>query len=466
MKNLFITACFLALQPLATWGQTATARLQAAYQAFEKDPQLDHALSSLYVIDAKTGKVVFDRNSSVGLAPASTQKIITAATAYELLGRQYRYGTSFIHARNNGEDVLFIKGSGDPTLGSQRYASTQPSMVLEKLRASLVKKGLSLQKLRLALAAGGTSDAYTIPSGYIWEDIGNYYGSGHGLLNWRENQYDIVFSSGAPGSAAKILSTKPGLPGVRVRSMVTAGREGSGDNAYIYFVPGSTDIVVRGTIPPNSAAFSISGALPDPGLLLSTELGTALSGQATIMSNAMDLPMNTTAGTGTVPPNGDTVHTHYSPQLDSIVYWFLRKSINLYGEALIKTLPQKNGMGDMQTGLAALKAFWKERSVEPTELNMADGSGLSPLNRVTTHAQVAILRYARQQSWFPGYYSAFPEYNGMKMKSGTISGAKGFCGYHKAGDGSEYVFSFIVNNYNGSASALVQKMYAVLNELK
>jgi D-alanyl-D-alanine carboxypeptidase/D-alanyl-D-alanine-endopeptidase (penicillin-binding protein 4) len=54
----------------------------------------------------------------------------------------------------------------------------------------------------------------------------------------------------------------------------------------------------------------------------------------------------------------------------------------------------------------------------------------------------------------------------MKMKSGTINGVKGFTGYHRSKEGRTYVFSFLVNNYNGAASSLVQKMYKVLNELK
>jgi D-alanyl-D-alanine carboxypeptidase/D-alanyl-D-alanine-endopeptidase (penicillin-binding protein 4) len=54
----------------------------------------------------------------------------------------------------------------------------------------------------------------------------------------------------------------------------------------------------------------------------------------------------------------------------------------------------------------------------------------------------------------------------MKMKSGTISDVKGFCGYHKAKDGKEYIYSFLVNNYSGRASAIVAKMYKVLDHLK
>ncbi|HEV7621435.1 MAG TPA: D-alanyl-D-alanine carboxypeptidase, partial [Flavisolibacter sp.] len=74
--------------------------------------------------------------------------------------------------------------------------------------------------------------------------------------------------------------------------------------------------------------------------------------------------------------------------------------------------------------------------------------------------------YASLQPWFPSFYNALPEYNGMKMKSGTISGVKGFCGYHTSKDGHQYIFSFLVNNYNGSEKALVEKIYRVLNELK
>ena len=54
----------------------------------------------------------------------------------------------------------------------------------------------------------------------------------------------------------------------------------------------------------------------------------------------------------------------------------------------------------------------------------------------------------------------------MKMKSGTIKDVKGFAGYHTSKKGVEYIFSFLVNNYNGPTGSLVQKMYRVLDELK
>jgi D-alanyl-D-alanine carboxypeptidase/D-alanyl-D-alanine-endopeptidase (penicillin-binding protein 4) len=76
------------------------------------------------------------------------------------------------------------------------------------------------------------------------------------------------------------------------------------------------------------------------------------------------------------------------------------------------------------------------------------------------------LKYAKQQSWFPYFFKALPEYNNMKMKSGSISDVKGYCGYHTSSDGTQYIFSFLVNNYNGLSSDVVKKMYKVLDSLK
>ena len=66
-------------------GQSIESRIKNAFAEFEEDPQLRHAIASLYVYDATSGKIVFEKNGMAGLAPASTQKVITSVTALELL---------------------------------------------------------------------------------------------------------------------------------------------------------------------------------------------------------------------------------------------------------------------------------------------------------------------------------------------------------------------------------------------
>ncbi|MEP7319211.1 MAG: D-alanyl-D-alanine carboxypeptidase, partial [Panacibacter sp.] len=64
------------------------------------------------------------------------------------------------------------------------------------------------------------------------------------------------------------------------------------------------------------------------------------------------------------------------------------------------------------------------------------------------------------------FYNALPLYNGMKMKSGTIGGAKAYAGYHTSKSGTEYTFAIIINNYDSDAGSIVPKMFKVLDELK
>jgi D-alanyl-D-alanine carboxypeptidase/D-alanyl-D-alanine-endopeptidase (penicillin-binding protein 4) len=440
--------------------QDADSKLQTSFKDFETDDQLKHAISSLYVINAKTGQVVFEKNAQVGLAPASTQKIITSITAFEILGKDFRYKTEFGIVSKNGAKGLYINPSGDPTLGSWRWASTREENVLRRIMEAAKASGL--KTVASVTINARDWDDENIPDGWIWQDIGNYYGAGAGKLNWRENQYDLLLKSGSNiGDSVMVVGTEPDSYSMTPESKLVSAASGSGDNAYIYLSAGTARPIVRGTIPINESRFKISGSMVSPEM----EFGETLVKKLTEKTNKKTIAalVDETSLDITVQP----FHTELSPSLDSIIYWFNKKSINLYGEALIKTIGHKQeGRGTTRAGVSVVREFWKEKGIDNGELNIRDGSGLSPLNRVTTHVQVELLKYATTRDWYPAFYEALPEYNGMKMKSGTINGAKGFCGYHKARDGTEYIFSFLVNNYNGSASSLVTKMYKVLDNLK
>ncbi|MFY7814674.1 MAG: D-alanyl-D-alanine carboxypeptidase, partial [Chryseobacterium taeanense] len=65
--------------------------------------------------------------------------------------------------------------------------------------------------------------------------------------------------------------------------------------------------------------------------------------------------------------------------------------------------------------------------------------------------------------WFESFYEGFPvQDNGLKMKSGTMRDTKSFAGFHTSKDGKKYVFSILINNYQGSGSTELQKILNVL----
>ena len=57
-------------------------------------------------------------------------------------------------------------------------------------------------------------------------------------------------------------------------------------------------------------------------------------------------------------------------------------------------------------------------------------------------------------------------YNNMTLKSGTIGGAKSFAGYFTTLSGKTVILAMLVNNYEGSANAIVGKIFTLLDELK
>ncbi len=463
MKRKYWFICLLVYASVAS-AQNVRERLAKAVEILQSDVQMKHAILGLSVVKTSTGEKVFEVNAQTGLAPASCQKTITSAAAMELLGPAYRYQTvlGYNGTISNGtlKGNLCVTGSGDPTLGSWRYESTRENKVMDEMLDAVKQSGITKIDGSL-IGYDGKWEKSSIPGGWIWEDIGNYYGAGVSGLNWHENQYDLLLRSGNTiGDKVSIVETKPKLFDVQLESEVVSAAKSTGDNSYIYLPPFAKNGIVRGTIPVDEKAFVISGSFPDPSLQFMATLKNKLD-------SGNYMPRSFSVSTEKEIPVFQTIKTISSPPLDSIIYWFMKKSINLYGEALIKTIAyEKTGSGSTAKGVELVKQFWKEHGIEPSSLHIIDGSGLSPQNRVTADALVYVLEYAYTRPWFNYYYRALPEFNQMKLKSGTIGGAKSFAGYHTAKDGTGYTVAMIINNYDGSAAEIVKKMYAVLDELK
>ena len=441
-----------------------------AIKQLEADSQFKHAIISLYVVDSKTGKHVFDKNSQVGLAPASCQKVVTSAAAFELLGKDYRYKTDFTYDENMEPDNLkanlMMKVSGDPTLGSWRWEDTKMDIVKQKIFAALKTKN-SKPVSGTFIIDDSRWSTQTNPGGWTSDDMGNYYGAGARGLNWHENQYDLILKPGKNvGDSVEVLRTEPFLQVTLINELKT-GKAGSGDNSVIYLPEDGRYSYVRGTVPAGVDSFKVSGAMPNAAESFNDELGRFLSVNGVFEIRKTKNAVSYFMFKQKVPVASKLLLTLYSPPFDSINYWFLQKSINLYGEAFVKTIAyEKTGFGSTDTGINIIKDFWAKNGIEKSALHIIDGSGLSPANRVTTNALVSVMQYAKKQSWYLSFYNALPEQNGIKMKSGYIGGVRSYTGYITSKSGVEYTFAFIINNYDGSPGVVREKMWKLLDILK
>jgi D-alanyl-D-alanine carboxypeptidase/D-alanyl-D-alanine-endopeptidase (penicillin-binding protein 4) len=463
-----ILVCLLATTQMS-FGQNVQSRLEKAYQAFKADEQTRYASTSLCVLDATTGKVIFAANENVGLSTASTLKNITAATSFYILGKDFKYETKLSHTGSinqqgtlNGD--LIIGGSGDPTLGSWRYENTKENYVLNQWVAAI--KAAGIQKIEGRIigddSAFGTE---TVPQGWVWQDLGNYYGAGGSALNWRENQFDVKLKAGrAIGDSVNMLRTVPETPYIKLSNELKTGSAGSGDRAYAFLPPYSSHGYLRGTWGLDIKKTGISLSLPDGAFDLAYRLKDTLA-RLGISSKAPTTARQMFLNKENISSPKTKLISTYSPSLSQIIYWFQKKSVNLYGEQLLKTIAHQQGKeGNTKNGTRAVIDFWAGKGIDKDALNMIDGSGLSPGNRVTTLAMASILFQVQKEEWFSDYLNSFPENNGMRIKSGNINDVTAYAGYYTDNQGNKYIAVINANNYSGSG--ISKKLFRVLDALK
>jgi len=131
--------------------QNRIQNLEKAFNNLLSDEQAKHAITSLCVLDANTGKTLYAKNEQIGLATASTLKTITAATAFSVLGKDFQFQTALaytgtITADGTLKGNLIIIGSGDPTLGSWRYQNKENAVLSQWVSAI---KSAGIKKLKV-----------------------------------------------------------------------------------------------------------------------------------------------------------------------------------------------------------------------------------------------------------------------------------------------------------------------------
>jgi D-alanyl-D-alanine carboxypeptidase/D-alanyl-D-alanine-endopeptidase (penicillin-binding protein 4) len=468
--NLKYLVSFLFIANIAG-AQTLQQNIQKAFTRLQQDSQCRYASVSLTVLDAKTGETVFAGNPDMGLAPGSTLKTVTSITAFNVLGKDYQFQTQVgytgaISADGTLTGDIIIKGGGDPTLGSWRWASTKEGVVLKPCFRVFNPAGIKKINGRV-IGDNGAFKSQSIPDGWIWQDLGTYYGAGIAGLCWRENQFDILLKTGSVGSTISIAGTNPETNYLQYKSELTNGAAKTGDLAYPYLPAyGSKVMYLRGTYAIDQAKKRVAAAIPDPAFDAALRLTDTLKSIGISVSNDPQSSMMLADKGQAVPAATKNITTILSPELSKIVYWLNQKSINLYAEQLLATIAAKAGKpASTNDGVDAMKAFWELKGIDKRSMNIFDGSGLSPEDRITTSTMARVLQSARKEAWFNDFYESLPVYNDMKMKSGSINSVQAYAGFQTHG-GRQLCFSIMVNNYYGPGSGIREKMFRVLNELK
>jgi D-alanyl-D-alanine carboxypeptidase/D-alanyl-D-alanine-endopeptidase (penicillin-binding protein 4) len=139
-------ALLLAATPAVASAQRSPAALHALKSALRSGMRQIGGASGAYVVDMTTGQTLFSRNAGVGRMPASVEKLYTTSTALLELGPQATLTTSVLGVGTQDSTgvwhgTLYLKGGGDPTLGSVSFdqAAYGTGATMRQLVANLLK---------------------------------------------------------------------------------------------------------------------------------------------------------------------------------------------------------------------------------------------------------------------------------------------------------------------------------------
>ncbi|WP_138484125.1 D-alanyl-D-alanine carboxypeptidase/D-alanyl-D-alanine endopeptidase [Dyadobacter bucti] len=435
----------------------------------------------------KDGKHIFSVNQERSLPSASTLKLVSTATALSVFGGDYRFQTFLEYDGVIRKDTLvgnlYIHGTGDPSLGSDRFKGYPGSAeLLSRWAAAIQKAGIRYIKGKI-LGDASFFDNQPLASTWIWGDIGNYYGAGVQGLNFNENQYKIKFKPGAePGDPSSFLGIEPAIPYLSFVNQVTTGDKGSGDQTIVYSSPLGNNVVLTGTVPTGFSSFSVKGSIPDAAEYVVFALKEKLRSVSIAVIDSSDIANIPASLSGTKK----VLDEYKSPPLRELCQQTNFWSINLYADAFLKQVGKRlTGKSGYDEASLAMSAFWSARNADMRGFYIKDGSGLSPSGSVTTGNLTDILNAVNKEATFPDFYKSIGilGVNGtvrnlgkgtraagnVRVKSGSIEGTRAYAGYVTSRSGTLLSFSIIANKYMPGSNRIMTdelvRLMALMAEL-
>lgn len=473
---------FCVLLSFFARGQTADSlalsRLAYAITELQNSSLMRHGTLGVSISSGVTSETLIGVNTDQSLPPASTLKLVTTAAALEVLGENFTFETYLEHDGAISDGVLkgnlYIRGTGDPSLGSPRFKDrTDSAAVFNSWLQAIRNAGIRAVQGRV-FADASYFDPLGIGDSWEWGDVANAYGAGISALNWNENACRIYFRTGTrTGDAAQLLRIEPALPDAEYLNLVTTGPQGSGDKTLIRPSGHGHTLVIDGTVPRSRHEYSIRGAIFNPELLL--------AGFFTAFLVRNDIHVGDKAATwipGGTPPVRKTLHIHRSPPLPELCRQTNWWSINLYAEAMLKMTAKKmTGKTDFKSAAEALISFWVLKGINVSGMLLKDGSGLSGTALMTPRNVTDILNAAARFRSFPLFYESIPiagesgtvrsksfgRSSNIRAKSGSIEGTRAYAGYISTRSGDR--LSFVINAHRylpDSGSKVVQEMMGVV----
>lgn len=441
---------------------------------------------SVEVISLDTGKVVYGRNASDLLNPASNAKLFTSAAALAILGPGFRFETEFIFdgdphkpapvpktpkERRAARQNLYVRGGGDPTLTNEELWS---------IASELYDRGLRTITGDIVLDESFFDDDM-VGAGFDQEESDRAYMAPPASLTLNWNSVGVHVWPGTRYGARAFVAVDPESDYFTLdNKAVTRGRKAV-RRLVVSTIPsedGKSDrVLVSGRLPVGSGEIHAWRKVSDPGMYFGHTLKRFLAMRGIAVKGVVRKgPAPARGTTGPV-----TLAVHRSRTLANVLRHVNKNSSNIVAEALVKTLGAKvyGQPGSWKNGLYAIERYLDvEVGMKPGTYVMKNGSGLNDVNRFSPHqVNQLLLAMWRRFPTAPEFMSSLgiagqdgtvqfrmtdtPAAGRLRAKTGTLENVSALSGYVQNVGGEKLAFSIVANDFPGRAGKIVPLLDAI-----
>ncbi len=462
-KWILIIVLFLVLDLLLAKNTQALAlnsqRIENTIQQ-----KLPNASVGVFIQEAKTGKILYERRAHETFLPASTVKVISAAVSLFLLGPQFQYETAFKASSSAKTGVLngnlYLVFGGDPSFRTED---------LEKMIEELKSAGLRQIKGNIVID-DTLFKGKPHPYGWIADDLVWYFAAPTTTIILDENKIKLrLVSNKTLGEKTTVSLASDSILHIKIKQDVISVTETEAmENCELNVsVDQENNIELKGCWPAKAEVDELKIALQNPNHAVIQALKRILKSANITLTGKIIF--------GEAPKNLQTLSSHRSSPLETLIKYVLEKSNNLYAESLLKTMGVKQfDHGTFQAGIKTMKQVLNRQfAMDTTDLRLQDASGASRYDAVTPEQLGRVLYVMYHNIEFGKiFHDALPnsgatgtlkkrmesfDLNGaVWAKTGTMTGVSALAGYINKPNHEDLIFVIMINGLVGDTASAKQ----------
>lgn len=472
------------------------ASLEAKIEEIVNGRPQDLADWGIEVLSLDDNQIIYAHNPHQPMVPASNMKLFTTATAMHYLGPNYRFKTAVYGRPEPQADgilqgSLVVRGGGDPFF-AKTFLTENVLSFFDEIAQQL--RGQGIRQISGNIIGDDSLYPYTPPPTSALSA---------GSLEVREERsaggsdIDAEVDIGASGVSAlsfnddlvaiKVVPVRAGRP-VQVyteprtdyfrminRAVATTGRR---NTFRLKRINGTNTIMLTGKLPLRRKGFYKYIRVDDPASFVAYLLKESMERHGIVVSG---IPQS--HHEGRIPYREmRELARHESPPLIEAISIINKQSINAHAELLLRLIGMEvRGSDTAEAGISVVQDYVAQTGINPKDLAIYDGSGLSRSNALSPHAEILLLRYVTLQNYYPHFVSSLAVAgvdgtlrrrlsNGATVqrvfgKTGTLGNVVALGGFMYSLHGKRLAFSIFCNNFArgaGSARHAVDQIMEVL----